>query len=107
MAKKGRDKNYVSFWFWMFAFLVLALPCMLYAMDLTVLNLAIPALSAALAPTAPVSASKISRSCSRCSPWAPMVVDTTGVPMARDSAIFKRVPPPIRSGTIDTADPHR
>ena len=31
--------------------LVLALPCVLYAMDLTVLNLAIPALSAALAPT--------------------------------------------------------
>lgn len=31
---------------------VLALPCMLYSMDLTVLNLAVPALSAALAPTA-------------------------------------------------------
>jgi len=30
---------------------VLALPCMLYSMDLTVLNLAVPALSAHLAPT--------------------------------------------------------
>src|SRR5919108_319726 len=30
---------------------VLALPCMLYAMDLTVLNLAVPSLSAQLAPT--------------------------------------------------------
>jgi hypothetical protein len=27
MAKKGKDKNYISFWFWMFAFLVMALPC--------------------------------------------------------------------------------
>jgi DHA2 family multidrug resistance protein-like MFS transporter len=32
---------------------VLALPCMLYAMDLTVLNLALPHLTAALHPTAP------------------------------------------------------
>jgi MFS transporter, DHA2 family, multidrug resistance protein len=31
--------------------LVLALPCVLYAMDLTVLNLAVPALSTALSPT--------------------------------------------------------
>ena len=31
---------------------VIALPCMLYSMDLTVLNLAVPALSAALTPTA-------------------------------------------------------
>ena len=31
---------------------MLALPCMLYAMDLTVLNLAVPALSADLRPTA-------------------------------------------------------
>ena len=31
---------------------VLALPCMLYSMDLTVLNLAVPSLSADLAPTA-------------------------------------------------------
>ena len=31
---------------------VLALPCMLYSMDLTVLHLAVPSLSAALAPTA-------------------------------------------------------
>jgi MFS transporter, DHA2 family, multidrug resistance protein len=30
---------------------VLALPCLLYAMDLTVLNLAVPKLSAALRPT--------------------------------------------------------
>ncbi|HYV68111.1 MAG TPA: hypothetical protein VE964_17850, partial [Myxococcales bacterium] len=30
---------------------VLALPCMLYSMDLTVLNLAVPSLSAHLAPT--------------------------------------------------------
>jgi DHA2 family multidrug resistance protein-like MFS transporter len=30
---------------------VIALPCMLYSMDLTVLNLAVPALSAALAPS--------------------------------------------------------
>lgn len=29
-----------------------------------------------------------------------MVVETTGVPMARLSTIFKRVPPPMRSGTI-------
>ncbi len=32
---------------------VLALPCMLYSMDLTVLNLAVPHLTAALHPTAP------------------------------------------------------
>jgi DHA2 family multidrug resistance protein-like MFS transporter len=31
---------------------VIALPCMLYSMDLTVLNLAVPALSADLAPSA-------------------------------------------------------
>jgi DHA2 family multidrug resistance protein-like MFS transporter len=31
---------------------VLALPCMVYAMDLTVLNLALPAISAALRPSA-------------------------------------------------------
>ena len=31
---------------------VIALPCMLYSMDLTVLNLAIPAISADLRPTA-------------------------------------------------------
>jgi DHA2 family multidrug resistance protein-like MFS transporter len=31
---------------------VLALPCMVYAMDLTVLNLALPAISAALKPSA-------------------------------------------------------
>src|SRR6195256_2257435 len=30
---------------------VIALPCLLYSMDLTVLNLAVPSLSAALAPT--------------------------------------------------------
>src|SRR2546429_326034 len=30
---------------------VIALPCLVYAMDLTVLNLAIPSLSAALAPS--------------------------------------------------------
>jgi len=24
---KGKDKNYVSFWFWMFALFVTALPC--------------------------------------------------------------------------------
>ena len=30
---------------------VIALPCMLYSMDLTVLNLAVPKLSAALNPT--------------------------------------------------------
>src|SRR5258705_1761615 len=30
---------------------VIALPCLLYSMDLTVLNLAVPALSVALAPT--------------------------------------------------------
>ena len=24
---KGKDKNYISFWFWMFALLVAALPC--------------------------------------------------------------------------------
>jgi cytochrome c biogenesis protein CcdA len=27
MAGKGKDKNYVSIWFWLFAFLVVALPC--------------------------------------------------------------------------------
>jgi hypothetical protein len=27
MGKNGRDKNYVSFWFWMFALFVAALPC--------------------------------------------------------------------------------
>jgi DHA2 family multidrug resistance protein-like MFS transporter len=31
---------------------VIALPCLVYAMDLTVLNLAVPALSRALAPSA-------------------------------------------------------
>ena len=31
---------------------VIALPCLLYAMDLTVLNLAIPAITADLQPTA-------------------------------------------------------
>ena len=31
---------------------VIALPCMLYSMDLTVLNLAVPALSADLKPSA-------------------------------------------------------
>ena len=31
--------------------IVLALPCLLYSMDLTVLNLALPALSEALHPT--------------------------------------------------------
>ena len=37
------------------------------------------------------------------SPSAPMVVDTTGVPAAMDSKIFRRVPPPMRSGTMETA----
>ena len=27
MANNGRDKNYVSFWFWFFALFVIALPC--------------------------------------------------------------------------------
>jgi hypothetical protein len=27
MGKNGGDKNYVSFWFWMFALFVVALPC--------------------------------------------------------------------------------
>jgi len=27
MAKGGKDKNYISFWFWLFAFFVMALPC--------------------------------------------------------------------------------
>jgi Na+/melibiose symporter-like transporter len=27
MGKNGGDKNYVSLWFWMFALLVMALPC--------------------------------------------------------------------------------
>ena len=27
MAKKGKDKNHVSFWFWFFALFVIALPC--------------------------------------------------------------------------------
>jgi hypothetical protein len=27
MAKNGNDKNYVSFWFWMFALFITALPC--------------------------------------------------------------------------------
>ena len=34
-----------------FGLAILALPCMMYAMDLTVLTLAIPALSAALKPS--------------------------------------------------------
>ena len=34
------------------------------------------------------------------SPSAPMVVETTGLPMAIASKIFSRVPPPIRSGTM-------
>ena len=34
MAKKGKgkDKNYVSFWFWMFALFVVALPCIGFVM---------------------------------------------------------------------------
>lgn len=27
MASNGRDKNYVSFWFWFFALFIIALPC--------------------------------------------------------------------------------
>jgi hypothetical protein len=27
MAKKGKDKNYVSFWFWFFALFIVAIPC--------------------------------------------------------------------------------
>ena len=27
MASNGRDKNYVSFWFWFFALFVIVLPC--------------------------------------------------------------------------------
>jgi hypothetical protein len=27
MANGGKDKNYVSFWFWLFALLVVAIPC--------------------------------------------------------------------------------
>lgn len=27
MGKNGGDKNYTSFWFWMFALFVVALPC--------------------------------------------------------------------------------
>ena len=27
MAKNGKDKNYVSFWFWLFALFIAALPC--------------------------------------------------------------------------------
>ena len=27
MAKNGWDKNYISFWFWLFALFVVALPC--------------------------------------------------------------------------------
>jgi hypothetical protein len=34
------------------------------------------------------------------SPSAPTVVDTTALPMAIASKIFRRVPPPIRSGTM-------
>src|SRR5690348_5580266 len=37
------------------------------------------------------------------SPSAPMVVDTTALPIAMASKILSRVPPPIRSGTITTA----
>jgi hypothetical protein len=32
MAKKGKDKNFVSFWFWMFALFVVALPCIGFVM---------------------------------------------------------------------------
>ena len=35
---------------------VIALPCLVYAMDLTVLNLALPALSADLRPSEPAAA---------------------------------------------------
>ena len=41
------------------------------------------------------------------SPSAPMVVETTGIPAAIASYTFRRVPPPMRSGTIDTEDPQR
>ncbi len=34
MAKKNRDKNYVSIWFWMFAPLVAILPCIGFIMIL-------------------------------------------------------------------------
>src|ERR1043166_1023359 len=36
------------------------------------------------------------------SPSAPIVVDTTGTRAAIASKIFRRVPPPVRRGTIDT-----
>ena len=39
-------------------------------------------------------------------PSAPIVVETTGIPAAIASKIFKRVPPPTRSGTMETFDPH-
>jgi hypothetical protein len=29
---KGKDKNYVSFWFWFFALFVMALPCIGFVM---------------------------------------------------------------------------
>jgi len=32
MAKKGKDKNYISFWFWMLALFVMALPCVGFIM---------------------------------------------------------------------------
>ena len=48
--------------------------------------------------------------CSPCvagSPSAPIVVETTAVPMAIASKILSRVPPPIRSGTTYTAASRR
>ena len=44
-------------------------------------------------------AMKMSRSGSRSRPSAPIVVETTALPMAIASRIFRRVPPPIQSGT--------
>ncbi|MFA5189982.1 MAG: hypothetical protein WC740_04605 [Verrucomicrobiia bacterium] len=29
---KGNDKNYISFWFWMFAMFIMALPCVGFIM---------------------------------------------------------------------------
>jgi uncharacterized membrane protein YqjE len=32
MAKNGKNKNYVSVWFWMFAIFLMALPCIGFVM---------------------------------------------------------------------------
>ena len=48
------------------------------------------------------SAMTVSRPCVTGSPSAPIVVETTALPIAMASKIFSLVPPPMRSGTMYT-----